>query len=139
MFEKGEKHYFWKGGRKKGPGGYIYLLCHGHPRATKDGYVLEHIVVMEKHLARTIGLDEIVHHKNEIKYDNRIENLEVMTRAEHINLHHRIVTQEMKDKIINAWKNVTNNHKILAKMFGISRSSIGLVITEEKRNNESNQ
>jgi late competence protein required for DNA uptake (superfamily II DNA/RNA helicase) len=80
--------WLWKGGRYK-KGGYIVVRCEGHPRAEKRGhYVKEHILVMEKHLGRYLKENEIVHHKNGIKDDNRLENLELMTKTKHA-VHHK--------------------------------------------------
>lgn len=46
-----------------------------------------HRYLMEQQIGRALTRNEVVHHKNGDKQDNRIENLEVMTLAEHTRLH----------------------------------------------------
>lgn len=68
--------------------GYIQILQRGHLRANKKGYVLEHILAMELSLQRQITKEEVVHHINRIRYDNRPENLQVLPSAQaHMRLH----------------------------------------------------
>lgn len=75
------------GHRKKRSDGYIYVFVPEHPYASKDGYVMEHILVMEKAIGRYITREEVVHHKNKIRDDNRLENLELMTFKAHTSMH----------------------------------------------------
>lgn len=75
------------GHRKRRKDGYIAVFCPHHPMKTKEGYVMEHILVMEEHIGRYVTRDEVVHHKNHIRDDNRLENLELMTFKEHAGLH----------------------------------------------------
>ena len=84
---KGEKSNGWKGGRSMDSYGYWRIYSPNHPFRDSYGYVFEHRLVMEKHIGRYLSRDELVHHINEIKTDNRIENLQLMTRIEHSKYH----------------------------------------------------
>ena len=75
-----ENNPAWKGGRRKDPKGYV-LVRHN------KSYILEHRLVMAQHLGRKLLNNEHVHHKNENKSDNRIENLELTNAADHRRLH----------------------------------------------------
>jgi hypothetical protein len=55
----------------------------------KKGNVKQHRKIMEEYLGRKLTDNEIVHHINGIKSDNRIENLQVMTRSEHSSMHRK--------------------------------------------------
>jgi hypothetical protein len=68
-------------------GDYTYAVVPEHPKCTKNGYVLEHRIVMENYLGRILDDDEVVHHLNGNKKENEIENLELALKREHIKHH----------------------------------------------------
>ena len=61
--------------------GYIEL------KTKKYGRILEHRYIMSEYLGRELKSDEIVHHINGDKQDNKLENLKLMSREEHVSLH----------------------------------------------------
>ena len=77
-----------KGGESIRNDGYL-LVRIGVISSKKHGkrYNLKHRLIMEEHLGRKLKAKEIVHHINENKLDNRIENLEVLSQNDHIKIH----------------------------------------------------
>ncbi len=71
----GKNHPRWKNGRAKHSDGYVCIRKHNHPFVNKRGYVMEHRLIIEKQIGRYLLLKEICHHLNEIKDDNRPQNL----------------------------------------------------------------
>ena len=89
----------WNGGRTVS-GGYVYLRNLYHPHATKRGYVAEHRLITEDYLGRYLQPWEIVHHKNGIKDDNRIENLELLPNGKHNTRVQEVFLENQKLKLL---------------------------------------
>jgi hypothetical protein len=77
----------WKGGRKKNAQGYILVkVTPDHPffcMADQNGYILAHRLVIAEKIGRPLRSDEIVHHLNRNKQDNRPENLKLLVEHHH--------------------------------------------------------
>jgi hypothetical protein len=94
---KGDKCYAWKGGKARTRHrGYVYIKLRPdspfYIMAKSDikisgAYVAEHRLVVAQQLKRCLESWEVVHHKNGIRDDNRIENLELTTNGRHIKDH----------------------------------------------------
>ena len=75
------------GHKKKRTDGYIAIYFPDHPKSNKEGYIMEHDLIMECYIGRWLKEDEVVHHINKKRNDNRIENLKLLTKKEHARLH----------------------------------------------------
>lgn len=78
---KGKRSFAWKGGRIKDKSGYIQIWKPEHPNCKSAGYLHEHRYIMSEYLGRPLRDGENVHHKNGIRDDNRIENLELWSKT----------------------------------------------------------
>ena len=73
--------------------GYVDVYQPKHPFANAHGRVKEHRLVVEKHLNCILLPWAVVHHINEDRIDNRIENLMVTNGPEHISNHMKIIVK----------------------------------------------
>lgn len=103
----GEGHHAWKGGRQQRPDGYIDINQSLVPEdlrgmCRKDGRTLEHRLIMAQHLGRPLKATEVVHHKNHVRDDNRLENLELVPVSH--------------DGITNAGRKIAELEKLVASL-----------------------
>lgn len=74
--DKKKRKYFYINGS-----GYIYQ------RVLPKTYRLQHRIILEKLLNRSLSSFEIVHHINGNRRDNNVSNLKIVDRARHIQIH----------------------------------------------------
>ena len=79
----GEKNHRWKGGTTMRFGYKMVLI-------DTNRYIPEHNKIWIQENQMPIPAGCIVHHKNGIKLDNRIENLILLNRSTHISLHNKL-------------------------------------------------
>jgi len=87
---KADNHWNWQGGNQTAHGYILILLPPDNffsPMTDKRGYIFKHRFIMARHFGRCLQSWEVVHHINGMPDDNRLENLMLLTKAEHTKLH----------------------------------------------------
>ena len=87
----------------------------------QSGLVLEHRLIMAEYLGRTLNKDEVVHHINGIKSDNRVCNLKVLKQNKH-NSHMvtkdlQIRVQQLEDRMVLIEAENTILHKLIGSIW----------------------
>jgi hypothetical protein len=86
---KGKIPYLY--GKTVNSKGYVLIYQPNHPFRQKTApYVLEHRLVMEKHINRYLTPKEVVHHINKNTSDNSIENLMLFKNSGKHSKYHKL-------------------------------------------------
>ena len=96
---KGSYNSSWKSDEKITNYGYKKIRCINHPFKDCDNFVFEHRLVAEEFLLNAensisingklyLRKDYVVHHIDENKLNNKVENLLIVTKEEHAKIHH---------------------------------------------------
>lgn len=89
----------WKGGEAKMLG-YVFIFKPEHPFANDVGYIKRSRYVMEQYLGRYLRPEEIIHHINEKRDDDRIENLRLcLSNSEHMQIGHSKAGRKSKQLV----------------------------------------
>lgn len=86
----GKYHHSWKGGKISKGDNYIGIWNPTHERADHQGYVYEHTLVMEKENGILPNKDQVIHHIDLNKKNNKIENLYLCDHKIHTKCHRSI-------------------------------------------------
>jgi hypothetical protein len=93
MNRSGINNSNYRGGKRIDKSGYVLIYKPDHPYHDPNNCVREHRLVLEEYYSEKFGIPIFilpilhVHHKNGIKNDNRIENLEIIDNRTHSSLH----------------------------------------------------
>ena len=94
------------GTKKTAGGGYIQIK-------TENGWEMEHRVVMEKDIGRKLLPEETVHHRDGVRSNNALENLELWTRNHPIGVRF----EDYKQSVIH----FINTYGIPEEVFAIAK------------------
>lgn len=113
------------------------MYCPQHPHVAKSKMVPVHRLIFESYLGRYLLSDEHIHHKNRIKTDNRIENLELLTINEHRRLHGLEDSPNRDQRKYHVFKNKIRDLRLndkfateISRILNIPRRTVQRYLTE---------
>ncbi len=102
---RGKKSHRWNDGRMIDRQGYVKSrVGKGHPLADANGYAYEHLMVWVSAGRDRPASGNLLHHINGDTQDNRIENLEAATRAQHNNHHNKNNGRDSRGRFVGKKK-----------------------------------
>lgn len=114
-----------------GPFGYILEYNPFHPRPSKRGLVAQHRLVMERHLGRILLPEEVVHHKDEDRSNNDIENLELFAcNADHMRHHHQQTAARYDADMVEKVRIAAADPTATVKSIGLSPTTVRQICSD---------
>jgi len=113
----GEKHHSWKGGYFVGNDGYAWVSARecGYLEfnpSWKTHNVPEHSKIIEMDVLKQQLPDEyVVHHIDENRSNNEIDNLAILTRSQHMMIHNKLRADGDKEKIADVARLLSNSNQ----------------------------
>ena len=124
----------WNDGRIISSHGYVKIrVGKEHPLADPNGYAYEHLVVWVSAGKEPPGDGQIIHHRNEKKTDNRIENLRVCNRSEHGIGHASPLSDTEIVSIREAYSSGIKNMPELSTEYNVPHQRISKIVRGEVR------
>lgn len=131
---RGNQHYAWTEERIISSHGYIKVrVGETHLLADPNGYTYEHLLVWVSAGNFRPKNSEIIHHRNGDKKDNRLENLQLMSRSEHSCLHNSPLSDDQIVSIRTEYANKEFLQPELAARYGVPIQRISKIIRGETR------
>ena len=138
---KGISHYRWNNGKIVSSDGYVKVrVGRSHPLADPNGYVYEHLLVWVAAGNPVLAAGELLHHKDEDKQHNVIDNLELKSRSRHNAEHNakrigRNVISETDVLVMRERRAAGEELKSIAADYGVSFQSVSKIVRGERYKN----
>lgn len=131
---RGPAHPNFNHGEMRSTRGYIKCRVGvGHPAADINGYAYKHVLVWVESGNPRPGKGFVLHHINEDKTDNRIENLEMLSAQDHARKHHPMLSDEDVRAIREKYASGVANMASLAREYKVRSSRVREFIIGESR------